>query len=525
MSAGRFEVLGPLAKGGMAEVSLARVRGEGGFLRPVVVKRILPSHAKDDAFIRMFLDEARHLALVRHPNVVAVYDLGRDEEGPFSLLEYVDGEHLGAVGKRLVSRGEKLELALCAWIVAEVCAGLHAAHEARDEAGTALGLVHRDVAPQNIVVTYDGHVKLLDFGIAWAQRRLQNATVAGDLRGTFEYMSPEQCRSEPLDRRSDIFAVGILLYELVSGVRLFKRGGLSRTIKAITEEPVVPLSRVCDGIPPALDDVLKRALAIDKNARFGTAAEMRAALLKVVHQLGEANPSEGLAARMQVMFEDRMAEKRRMLAQVQEGSIVDRVPLPVAREDAHVELPQIQEMPAELPRTVAMPSAMAMPATVVMPVVVPRTMRAVSPLLGLALGAVLCAVVALYVFRARLRPAPPPEETLVVAESEAPTTTAPVPVAPPVADVELAVTTHPEGATVRLDGKELGATPLVLRVAPSNAESELVVDKTGYQPHVETVLVNRDLRLVVSLHPMPAAARVRRTPSAPPDAGGFRRFD
>lgn len=521
MSAGRFEILGTLATGGMAEILLARVRGEGGFLRPVVVKRILRNLARDDTFVRMFLDEARHLALVRHPNVVAVHDLGRDDDGPYLVLEYLDGEPASALARRLAARGERLPPALAAWIVAELCAGLHAAHEARDEGGAPLGLVHRDVAPQNVMVGYDGHVRVLDFGIAFAERRLAEGTAVGSVRGTFEYMSPEQCRGERLDRRSDVFSAGILLYELATGVRLFKRGGPARTMRAITEEPVVAPSRVVDSLGAALDAVTTKALAIDVAQRHQTAAELRADLLRVVHALGEANPIEAMGARMRGLFDDRIEEKRRMLAKVREGSVVERVPDAVAREDAAVELP---ELPASATRVDTLPPV-AEPSVVTSP----ETRRAarlrmLGPLLGV--GAVLGAVpvLAWVAFRPPEAPAGVDADTATPLESPEVAAAPEDGAAPDTETVELDVTTRPPGASVRLDGTLLGATPIVSRVAFSTTGVRLQIDKQGYEPYVEDLVLDRDARLVLTLRDR-RTAPVRRKPPPRRDAGGFRRFD
>src|SRR4051794_35816639 len=189
----------------MAEILLARLSGPAAFARAVVIKRILRQYAQTETFVTMFLDEARTIAKIRHPNVVQVQELGEDEGELFLVLEYVAGENLSSVLKRSVAVGERLDPLLVAHIVAEACAGLHAAHELVSEDGRHQNLVHRDVSPQNLFVAYDGHVKLLDFGVALTDERVARTEV-GDVKGKFEYMSPEQARAEPLDRRSDIFA-------------------------------------------------------------------------------------------------------------------------------------------------------------------------------------------------------------------------------------------------------------------------------------------------------------------------------
>src|SRR5262245_61887209 len=210
---GRYEVVGELAIGGMATILLGRLVGPRGFEHPVVIKRILPHLAKMPEFVDMFVDEARIVAGIRHPNVVQVTELGCEGDELFLVMEYLEGESVGGLLRRIWTQDGEIDRALAVYIVAEACAGLHAAHELTDEAGKLRGLVHRDISPQNMFVTYSGAVKVLDFGIAQAADRLTR-TEAGQVKGKFAYMSPEQCLSQPLDRRSDVFALGVVLYEL-----------------------------------------------------------------------------------------------------------------------------------------------------------------------------------------------------------------------------------------------------------------------------------------------------------------------
>src|SRR4051794_11133466 len=191
-SLGRYEVVGFLASGGMAEVFLGRVRGPSGFERPVVLKRMLPHLIRQESFVNMFLDEARIVARVRHPNVVQVHELTREGGELFMVMEYLEGESLAGLSRRLMARGETLDPEIAAYVVAEACSGLHSAHELRGDDGKSVGVVHRDVSPQNLFVTFAGSVKILDFGIAKAQDRVTR-TETGELKGKLDYMSPEQC--------------------------------------------------------------------------------------------------------------------------------------------------------------------------------------------------------------------------------------------------------------------------------------------------------------------------------------------
>jgi len=222
---GRYELLLPIAKGGMASVWAARLRGTRGFQKMVAIKTMLPGLVDDAHFEQMFLDEARLASQVRHPHVIEILDLGEVDHILFLVMEWVDGEPLNIIMKYAATRGG-IPLAIAVSITAQVCRGLHAAHELRDQDGTLFGLVHRDVSPQNVLLTYDGVVKLVDFGVAKATSRASNETEAGQLKGKIAYMSPEQLRGERIDRRTDVFAVGILLYIMTTGTHPFR--GMTR---------------------------------------------------------------------------------------------------------------------------------------------------------------------------------------------------------------------------------------------------------------------------------------------------------
>ena len=211
---GRYEILRPLARGGMAELFLARATGIQGFEKLVVVKRILPEMARDTDYVEMFLEEARLAAGLHHSNIVQVYDIGEDEAAPFFAMEYLHGEDVRTLLRAAALRRARVPVEHALSIAIGVAAGLHHAHEKRDPDGRPLGIVHRDVSPHNVAVTFDGGVKLLDFGVAKTRRRA-SATRHGTLKGKLGYMSPEQCRGDELDRRSDVFAVAILLWELL----------------------------------------------------------------------------------------------------------------------------------------------------------------------------------------------------------------------------------------------------------------------------------------------------------------------
>jgi serine/threonine-protein kinase len=260
-----------LARGGMGTVELA-LKKEGTFSRLVAVKRLLPAHRDDAQFRSMFLDEARLAGLVRHPNVVSVTDVGQDESGPYLVMEYVEGVALTAVVANATKRNALLPVQLVVRIATEVARGLHAAHELTAHDGTSLRIVHRDVTPQNILLGYDGQVRVADFGIAKAYGR-SSRTSTGLLKGKVGYLSPEQLRFREPDRRSDLFALGVVLFEMLSGRRLYAGDDLE-VARRILDEPPPDILEHRDDVPPELVELTFALLAKDPDERPATALEV-----------------------------------------------------------------------------------------------------------------------------------------------------------------------------------------------------------------------------------------------------------
>jgi serine/threonine protein kinase len=339
---GRYEVLGELATGGMAQILLARQGGPGGFERTVVIKRILPHLARDEAFVAMFTDEANTVSRIHHRNVVGVQELCRDDGELYLVMEYLEGESLFGIMRRLQRLERPLPYELSAYLMSEACEGLHGAHELRGPDGKLVNLVHRDVSPHNIFVTYDGGVKVIDFGIAKTDNR-KNRTETGQLKGKFEYMSPEQCAAEPCDRRTDVYALGIVLYELITGRRLFKRKNELLTIKAVTEAPIIPPTVLRPDCPGQLEQIVMRALERDPKQRFQTCAAMHEELLLLLRQDKrlEAPPEVLMGRFMQELFADRIDEKKRMIEVIAKGSSPKSLPPPEV--DLQYALPEIDD--------------------------------------------------------------------------------------------------------------------------------------------------------------------------------------
>jgi eukaryotic-like serine/threonine-protein kinase len=274
---GNYEPLLQLATGGMATVYVARQIGAAGFERLVVIKRVHQHLLANHQFHDMFRDEARVASLVRHPNVVPVVDVVEAERELFLVMEYVESTALSTLVKAAAFAGKRLPIAVVVRIVADTLAGLHAAHEAVDMRGNRLEVVHRDVSPQNIIVGVDGGSRLIDFGVAKARHRLTE-TKSGSMKGKYGYMSPEQTRAMAIDRRADLFALGVVLHEALVGKRLFVGENEFDTIRRIAEMPIPAPSAIAPEIPHAVDEVVAKALQRERDSRFQNAAEFLEAL-------------------------------------------------------------------------------------------------------------------------------------------------------------------------------------------------------------------------------------------------------
>jgi serine/threonine-protein kinase len=270
---GRYQLLDALGVGGMAEVFRARTFGPGGFERQVVIKRIQPVHGSDPEFVKMFVDEAKILGMLHHPNVVQVYDFGDDDGTLFLAMEYVDGPSISRVLRSLRGSGRKMPPAIAAYIAREVCRALDYVHNLGGPDGQPLRIVHRDVTPSNIVLTSSGGLKLLDFGVA-KFKSSEQLTRAGTVKGKPAYLAPEQLEGRKIDGRVDIFALGVVLHEMLSLEHLFAGDSDLVTVKKVMEMKIpVPSSKRAD-VPPELDAIVMRALERDRSRRYGDAAEM-----------------------------------------------------------------------------------------------------------------------------------------------------------------------------------------------------------------------------------------------------------
>jgi serine/threonine protein kinase len=311
---GKYTLLRKIATGGMAELFLALQKGVAGFEKLIVIKRILPAMNQDRAFIDMLLHEARVAATLSHANIAHTFDVGMVDGTYYIAMEHVHGEDLRSIVRQMREKGmREFPLQHAISIILAVCAGLSYAHEKRALDGSSLNIVHRDISPQNVVVTFEGDIKIVDFGIAKSDTQIGVDTSSGKLKGKVPYMSPEQARGEEIDWRSDLFAVGIILFELTTGKRLFKRQGDFETLKLICEREYPRPSRVREGYPPELEVIVMRALEKDRSARFQSGREMQAALEDFVRRERIPVSNMALAQFMQTLFAEKLASHKQDL--------------------------------------------------------------------------------------------------------------------------------------------------------------------------------------------------------------------
>jgi eukaryotic-like serine/threonine-protein kinase len=303
---GKYFLLERINVGGMAEVFRAKAVGVEGFERVVAVKRILPSIAEDQDFITMFIDEAKIAVQLTHANIAQIFDLGRVDDSYFIALEYVHGKDLRAIFNRARSRAAPVPIQLACYAIMKVCEGLDYAHNKRDAAGDFLHLVHRDVSPQNILVSYEGEVKIIDFGIAKAAGKA-GTTQAGILKGKFGYMSPEQAHGLEIDRQSDVFAVGICLYELLTGERAFLGDTDFATLENVRNVSITPPRVHNPAIPEPLESIVLKALSHDRQQRHATAQQLKQELFGFLRSSGVPFDRRELSAYMHREFADEFA--------------------------------------------------------------------------------------------------------------------------------------------------------------------------------------------------------------------------
>jgi serine/threonine protein kinase len=518
---GRYQLIATLGHGGMADVYLAVSRGPVGFAKLQVVKRLRPNLAEEPEFLAMFLDEARLAARLNHPNVVQTNEVGEAGGYYFIAMEYLDGQPLN----RILARSRRmlepeLTLEVLVTIMAEALAGLHYAHNLTDYDGTPLHVVHRDASPHNLFVTYEGQVKLVDFGIAKAANRSVE-TRAGTLKGKMAYMAPEQARCEAINRRADVFSMGAVLWEVVVGERLWRDPNDMRILDALgTGMPMPSMRSVRPDVPAELDAIATKALAMDPAYRYPTAADMRHDLLGYLERSRQRPTShEDIGRVVGGLFRDRRGEMKTLI-DLQLGALGTAPSAPINLIDLAQLSATGSVRPPQLPHAGVGPrdgsdpgfdkgSQPTLSRAATSESMKPRASRpSRRPIALVALGALAVGgALAFVTLRAARNAAPSAaaeDTTSAVAAPPEPATPTAVEAAASAADpagpsITIAVEATPEHVRVHLDGREIGSTPYAGELAADDREHELRFEAEGYETETRTLRLDKNLRLVVEL--------------------------
>lgn len=311
---GKYLILDKIATGGMAELYRAKITSVEGFEKLVAIKKILPTLTQDKNLVNMFIDEAKLAAMLSHQNIVQIYDLGSLEGAYFIAMEYIHGKDLRVIGHKAKNRDRPLPLEYAIYITCRICSGLDYSHNLRDFQGNPLKLIHSDISPQNILVTYEGEIKIVDFGIAKAAKKTSD-TEEGLIRGKVAYMSPEQATGKTIDHRSDIFSSGILLYEMVTGKRMFDGSDL-KILNRVRQADFQPPEKIIPNLPPKLTEVLHGALTRSLSRRYKSCAAMLADLEQCLSFFPVRPSAEGLSLYMKDLFAEEIAAEASALQQI-----------------------------------------------------------------------------------------------------------------------------------------------------------------------------------------------------------------
>ena len=484
---GKYFVGARLAAGGTASVYLARLAGPHNFERLVALKIIHEHLAEEQEFVNMFLDEANLAAQLNHPNIVHVYELASEADVLFLAMEYLHGQPLSTVYRRAGELKRTLPLPLVAWIGARAAEGLHHAHELTDSNGDKLGLVHRDVSPQNIFVTYDGHVKVVDFGIARAEGRIAK-TALGQIKGKFSYMSPEQALGHPFDHRADIFALGATLFEVATGTRLFKGEDEIDTLRKVVAAEIPNPRDLLPNFSEELERILRRALEPDPEERYSDGESLARDLDAMLKSLGGEDQKDHLTQVLAELFVDERATQERAITELREAAVRSEEAGTTATDETQV----ASGLDAQAPQRRRLSPVMVVGGVV--------ALGAVIGIGGLAASG-----------------DPKPEK-------------APAAMPPPVSEqVVIDVTLQPDvEAEIKISGALVTERPARAAVDRSNVPVDVLVTAEGFRPATLSVVPDRDRAVLVPLtkleaEPAPSAAsdepagpRVRaREPSAP----------
>jgi serine/threonine-protein kinase len=501
--AGKYRLFASLGRGGMADVLLGVAQGPKGFNKLVVVKRLRGNLAADASLVNMFLDEARLAARLSHPNVVTTFEVGEQRGAYFIAMEYLDGQPLNKVMRAMRDGGEKISPVMWAKIMADACSGLHHAHELTDYDGTPMDVVHRDVSPQNIFITYDGRVKIVDFGIAKAALNTSE-TETGVLKGKIAYMAPEQAAGGKVDRRADVFSTGIVMWELLTGEKLVT-GNAATCLHKILNMPIPRPSEKNPDVPLELDAIVMCALERQVENRWQTSHEMRQALEAFARASGQLITEEEISVIMKRVFAEKRAQIRqdiqKYMAMVAEVSARDL--LISSGSHPTISLASHTTSVGDEDSDRSANGAMTEAAT-------PGSKRGKRVLLAAAAIGLLIAGVTIFV----LRPKAPPQQTTItpVAANEAPRT------------VHVAINVTPQTATVHLDDAALPQNPFSGPMPSDTREHRVRATAPGYVAETKTLRLDRDVSLEFELRPepQPATSTAPQASTKPAQQGGGR---
>ena len=498
----------------LGQVFLALEQG-AGFERLVVLKLILPHLTEDDEFLSMFEEEARLVFRLSHPNLIKNYELTEIDGRHSLVMEYVQGEDVRRLEKFARTQGKPLQVGQVLRIIAEAAAGLDYAHQVRDAQGQPLKLVHRDVSPQNILVGFDGGVKVIDFGVAKAAGSTHN-TATGVLKGKYPYMSPEQAAGQPIDGRSDQFALGVVLWELLTSRRLFKGESDMMTLRLVRDCQVPRPSQINPKLPPGIDELVLKALAPTPEGRYPSCGAFRLAIEDYILQYRLPASNAHLSAYLHELYAERIAREAdpQRLDQLSEDMDLDAKDSRSTSSRSSVRSQPGQAGSASgrsSPSKARTPSAKALapPATrqtvsLALPSAPPRRFPVV-PLAVIAGGLLVSAGVAFVLLRPSGTPRTPPPLAQVQPPAPTPVTRTPreqplepTTVAPSVA---LQVNTEPPGAELEVDGQALGQTPYTLTLPPDAPPVTLALSMAGYEPVSQQVSAAQAPELSVRLTP------------------------
>lgn len=493
---GKYKLLASIGRGGMGEVYLAMAHGPAGF-RKLVVLKCMNSASADDAQLRkMFLDEATLAARLSHHNVVQTYEAGSLEGAPYIAMEFLDGQPLSKISQA----APDMDPRLAAYILCEALAGLHYAHQLKDFDGTPLSIVHRDLSPPNIFVTYDGVVKVVDFGIAKTSLASRTQTDAGMFKGKISYMAPEQATHEEVDHRADVFSAGAVLWELLAGRRLFREASPALTLKRLLQDEIPSLSSVTPGVDPALEAIVMRALQRNLEARYPSAQAMRQDLERFLRSGEPVDWSAALAALVSEKFANQRQKVQRQvqlcMSQESVSGHIPRVSLSDTASGASGArfVPVGAESPAPAPEIFVegVPQGTE-PEVMGSHGQQPAQHRRGAALLVAAL-ALSSSFAAWMVFGTDAGPAQEHAHAAAAAEASA----------------SIQVLSSPPGAMIFVDGEPSGlATPAVLKGLEPGRSITLRLDKAGYQAMEERITIAEDQAQPRSFQLLPSNGQVR----------------